>query len=165
MNAFWDRIRLDAASGAIYDGDRRYVMIRPDVLMGTINILSQEQQKLVLAAFSSSAFKHGGASVRAYRDEVAKEQMSSMMIEAAAALGWGKWEMIQEGERVILTVKNSPFAHGYGAANHPVCAPIAGIFKSLASGILNQEIQVEELTCAAVSGGDCCFIAEVEHQK
>ena len=32
--ALRDRLRWDAARGAIADGPRRYLMVRPDVLMG-----------------------------------------------------------------------------------------------------------------------------------
>ena len=159
MNAFWERLRLDEASGAIYDGDRRYLMMRPDVLMGLLHALPPREQAMVLIALAASAREQGGRSVSAYQHEGGNRQLQQTMIDGAAALGWGKWRIAEHDEGMQLEVDNSPFAHGYGPAGHPVCAPIAGIFESLAEKLLCQKVTVEELDCAAQHGGSCRFVA------
>lgn len=159
MNAFWERLRLDEASGAIYDGDRRYLMIRPDVLMGLLHALPSREQAMVLKALATSAREQGGRSVSAYQNEGGKAQLEQTMIEGAAALGWGKWRIAEHHEGMQLEVDNSPFAHGYGPAGSPVCAPIAGIFESLAEKLLGEKVTVAELVCTAQHGGSCHFVA------
>lgn len=159
MSAFWDRIRIDEPSGAIADGDRRYLMMRADVLMGMLHELPAELRCTVLAALAESARKHGGQSVRAYLEEGSLAGLPHTVIEGAAAFGWGNWRFTPSQHEATLEVDNSPFAAGYGRADQPVCAPIRGIFHSLAQTVLGSAVQVVETRCAAQHAGPCRFTA------
>ena len=53
------RLRWDAADGSIHDGPRRYLMMRPDVLMGTLARLPDPVRAQVQDAFADSVAAHG----------------------------------------------------------------------------------------------------------
>jgi hypothetical protein len=116
----------------------------------------------VLAGFMASACRQGGKSVSAYRDQPGgqgSDALCEVMIDSAASLGWGRWAFRRDGQALMLEVVNSPFAAGHGPSNHAVCAPIAGIFQSLASMVLACDAEVNELACAAQGCQVCHFIA------
>jgi predicted hydrocarbon binding protein len=72
-----------------------------------------------------------------------------------------------------LEVRASPFVAGWheaggGAAETPVCAPVAGLLAALTSEVLQGDVTAEELHCAActldaAAGGDnaCRFEARL----
>lgn len=159
MNQLWDRLQLNEGHGAIYDGNRRYVMMRPDVLMGMLHALPVHERQHVLQAWAQSAYEHGGKSVQDYLKKEGKEALIHTMEEGAAALGWGKWHITSQQNELMLKVENSPFSYGYGHADQSVCAPISGIFKHLAEQILGMPVQVNETDCAAMNGQQCQFVA------
>lgn len=159
MNAFWNRINVDTSAGTIFDGDRRYLMMRPDVLMGMFRELPAHVRTEALAALAKSTRKHGGKSVSAYRDAGGQSHLQQTVIEGAAAFGWGTWQVESGPQELRLEVDNSPFAAGYGPSDLPVCAPINGIFHSLAEALLGTKVEVTETHCAAQHGGRCHFIA------
>lgn len=161
MNAFWNRIHPDPSSGTIFDGDRRYLMMRPDVLMGMFRELPATTRDMVLAALAESAHRHGGKSVSAYQEAGGRAQLQQTVVDGAAAFGWGIWHIHSEPGKAELEVENSPFAAGYGASEIPVCAPVNGIFHSLAQALLGSEVEVVETHCAAMGGGArrCRFLA------
>lgn len=159
MNPFWERITLDEESGAVYDGNRRYLVMRPDVLMGMVRALAPTVQEQVLTAFYLSAFEQGGKSVSAYQSEDGMDRLQEIVVQGAEALGWGKWVVSAHEQGLGLQVHNSPFAAGYGQSDVPVCAPVKGIFRSLAEKVLGASVTVEETSCAAQGHGNCCFVA------
>jgi hypothetical protein len=159
MSIFRDRMQIDESAGTIYDGDRRYIMMRADVLMGMLQELPPSTQAVVLAALASSARSNGGKSVTAYLGAGGHAQLQQTVIDGAAAFGWGAWRITASQNSIELEVENSPFAYGHGPASQPVCAPINGIFHSLASALMEGDITVTEQHCAAQHGGHCQFIA------
>lgn len=159
MSSLRDRLQFNQQQGVIHDADRRYLLMRPDVLMGMLHELPPAAQATVLQAMTASASKHGGNSVAAYLAAVGSEQLQQTMIDSAAALGWGVWRLHATPQGLSLEVENSPFAHGHGPAAHPVCAPIGGLLHSMASALLGGAVTVSEHRCAAQHGGNCQFSA------
>lgn len=164
MNPFWNRIHADTTAGSIFDGDRRYLMMRPDVLMGMFRALPAPTRSTVLAALAASARSNGGKSVSAYQASGGHAQLQQTVIDGAAAFGWGNWRIATGANEAELVVGNSPFAAGYGPSDEPVCAPINGIFHSLAEAMLGTAVEVVETRCAAQHGGDCRFLARPRPQ-
>ncbi len=157
------RLVFDTQLGEVRDHDRRYLLMRPDVLMGTLRLLDDEMRACVLAAFAESAAVHGKRSILAYVAGLGPDAGAALLDlirRTSPALGWGCWELERRGDALSLAVTNSPFAAGYGAAIQPVCAPIAGIFRTIAEVVLAGPVQAEETTCAAVGGhATCRFVA------
>jgi predicted hydrocarbon binding protein len=159
---FLDRLKFDLDAGAHYDGDIRYMMIRGDTLMGLFARLPEPARQQALAALTESTFEFGSKSAAKYRAAGAADPAAllDVIVETAPQLGWGKWNFAERAaDRLVLEVRNSPFAHGYGASPVPVCAPIAGMLRAVSSMVLGGATATEETTCAAQSGDVCRFTA------
>ncbi len=164
-----ERLNFDTQHGQVLDQDRRYVLLRADVLMGLFDQLPEDAKSLALDAFYRSVFTHGGRSVAAYDVADGKNvpQLFETVGAGAASLGWGVWEFEHYKRSSVLRVLNSPFAHSARASSSAVCAPIRGMFQALCSRAWNQSCAVVELKCFACdpnrstseSGSVCIFEA------
>ena len=159
MTPLLERLVFDLEAGEVRDADRRYLLIRPDVLMGALARLDVTERSRVLQAFADAATEHGGKSVRDYLGEGESIKLPEMIQGTAAALGWGSWTFEPAPSSLSLVVRNSPFAAGFGPSDHPVCAPISGLLRSVAEHELGGPVVVSETHCAAQGGRECCFTA------
>ncbi len=161
-----------AEDGSLHDGPRRYLMMRTDVLMGTLQRLPAAQQLDWLQAWAAAAEAHGGASLQAYAQMAGADgaALTDSTVQAAADLGWGRWAVAATADGLQLQVQGSPFVHGWRAAQglagkqatEPCCAPISGMFSALAGMLLQGPVEVHETTCAAkqaVPADTCLFSA------
>jgi uncharacterized protein len=149
-------------NGALHDGPRRYLMMRTDVLMGTLQRLPLAQQQAWLQAFAASTQEHGGASLHAYAQMVGAdaEALINSTVQAAADLGWGRWAVTPSDGGFQVQVFGSPFVHGWRAAQSahtssampagsPCCAPISGLLTALGGLLWQGPAEVQETACAA----------------
>lgn len=158
MGALRDRLLWNEGRGALHDGPRRYLMMRPDVLMGAVAALDDTARAAWLQAWSDSTALYGGASLQAYAQAVNHDPSALMAatVQAAADLGWGAWQLALETNGLQLTVTGSPFVDGWHAASThtaatPVCAPVRGMLAALAMLVLPPgPIDVVEQSCAAM---------------
>lgn len=156
-----ERLAWDTAAGRVSDGPRRYLMMRPDVLMGALRGLPAPARAAVLDAFARSVAEHGADSIRAYFRQVGEDPSALLAASAAAAadLGWGAWTFEPGRGRLGLVVEGSPFAEGFGAADAPVCAPVRGMLQAVAGVACGVEADAVELQCAACGAPRCRFEA------
>jgi predicted hydrocarbon binding protein len=156
-----DRLDWSALDGAVHDGPRRYLLMRPDVLMGVLRRLPPPARALAAAAFADSVAEHGADSIRAYFRQVGEDPSALLAATARAAadLGWGAWTFEPGPRRLGLVVRSSPFAAGHGPADAPVCTPIAGMLRAVAAVAAGVECEAVELRCAACGAPDCGFEA------
>lgn len=152
------RDRLTRNGSAIHDGAIRYMMLRPDVLMGMFDRLPADLRITALDALCQSVAENGGKSVRAYLAATPDDldQLLQVMVETAADLGWGEWVLTGNAETGFdVSVYDSPFA----AADHPQpapqCAAISGILTATARAIWPAGAFVEETRCAAQDRAGC----------
>ena len=170
--------------GALHDGPRRYLMMRTDVLMGTLLRLAPEAQAEWLRAWAASTREHGAASLQAYAAMSGADALAlaDSTLQAAADLGWGRWTIESRDDGLQLQVRGSPFVQGWRAAqpkpgpargaaaanalglpvSATVCAPISGLFTALAGMLLHEPAEVTETACAAAHGAPhdmCTFSA------
>jgi predicted hydrocarbon binding protein len=147
--------------GAVHDGPRRYLLMRPDVLMGLLRRLPDEARAQALAAFADSVADNGVDSIRAYFRQVGEDPSALLAttVAAAADLGWGAWRFEPGRARLGLVVEGSPFAAGHGPAGGPVCAPIAGMLRAVASVSVGIDVDVTETACVACGAPRCAFEA------
>jgi predicted hydrocarbon binding protein len=155
------RLIFDRERGEIRDQARRYLMLRPEVLMGMLHRLGGPARQAALGAFAAAVAEHGKDSVLAYFAHLGgdRDGLLDAMQDAAADLGWGCWRFERSGRGLRLTVHNSPFATGFGACDEPVCAPIAGMLQALAEVVLGAAAASTERRCTAAGGGECVFEA------
>lgn len=147
--------------GTIHDGPRRYLMMRPDVLMGAIRRMPPELRTQALAAFAESVAANGIDSVRAYFRQVGEDPSALLAatVAAAADLGWGAWTFAPGRNRLALSVGASPFAAGHGPSDAPVCAPIAGMLLAVATVATGIDGDAVETACVACGAPRCEFEA------
>ncbi len=158
-------MKRDAARGELSEGGARYLLVRADSLMGTFRRLPRPARRVALAAFADSVAEHGGRSAERYGSEAGRKALLRRIEAAARELGWGAWKFDRRGASIRLSVRNSPFAAGYGPSAAPVCAPIVGMLRAVATRVLARPMSAQELECAAAGGGVCRFCARVEARK
>ena len=144
--------------GEFSEGGIRYMLIRPDVLMGLARELVGIGPGVFLNALERSAFVNGMRSFERYRDQERFEGSDALTstCNIAASLGWGEWAVQEQPDGTrLINVRNSPFAAGFGASTIPVCAPIVGILKALTMVFPGLASQVEETACCS-QGADVC---------
>lgn len=155
---FRDRLRWEEASGAIFDGTIRYMMVRPDALMGIFARLEPEARAQALAALGASVRERGKRSARTYIEGDVSALLRT--IEATAPdLGWGVWRFEPSGDGFVLRVDNSPFAAGAEFEGR-VCHAIAGMAASVGELVLGVPCEAHEVTCAASGARACSFKVE-----
>ncbi len=172
MGALFDRLALHeeggALAGELRDGPRRYLLMRPDVLMGTFARLAPEARQAALEALAESAEANAADSLRAYLAALGGDRRALLDTTAASAadLGWGRWSVRVESGGATLEVENSPFASGWPvglladeAAGRPVCAPIRGLLAALATLALDAPVACREVACRALGAPRCRFEA------
>ena len=155
------RLVHDTDHGQVLDQDRRYLLMRTDVLMGMLLALPEAMRGPALAALGQSVFTHGAGSVRAYAEQLAQQHggdngvaqaaLIARVCEAAAALGWGAWQIQPQGDGLSVVVRNSPFAAAaqtLGLTDRTVCHAIVGMLQALGQALW-RSCQVQELDCAA----------------
>ena len=166
MKDFRDRLKEDSGAGTLHDRDIRYLMIRPDSLMGLFRILDPAKRDFALAAFSDSVKMHGKKSAESYQALGAEETetLLSSICHTAPQLGWGRWtfRIDPENQTLHLSVQNSPFAEGFGQSDIPVCAAITGMVSGVAELIFGKEVGGCEKECVARGDYQCRFEARVE---
>ena len=140
----------DPELGEYRDGAIRYMMIRPDALMGMIAEMPEAMRPHAMEAFARAITRAGGHSARSYR----ADDLLRTIEETAPRLGWGIWTLRATDDGLALDVANSPFAAGAGASPHPVCAPIRGMLIAVGEMTVGDVI-VTETACAAM-GAQCC---------
>lgn len=160
---FRDRLTLDAEAGAWFDQTRRYMLIRPDALMGVFKRLPEAERSTALTALEDSIFEQGSDSARAYREMGGEgDALISVIAASAPELGWGRWEFEKRGRKLHLTVRNSPFAAGFGPSGSPVCAAITGMHRALSTLVLGAPTRAREVRCSAMGHDACVFQAWIE---
>ncbi|CAM4015836.1 V4R domain-containing protein [Bordetella muralis] len=165
MGQLHERLKWDTASGQILDADRRYIMMRADVLMGLFTALPAADRQRALESLRSSVRDQGGASARAYRASGAgdTDAFLQVMAESAADLGWGVWRFDgSPAGTLILTVHNSPFASAAGSNEAPVCHAIAGMLEAVTALVFGTPADVHETQCACMGTAYCVFQAQVD---
>lgn len=147
---FRDRLDFRTAEGAILDGPRRYMMIRPEALMGVFARLDPPARAVALEALAASILEQGTDSARAYAEAGGSgADLAAVVASTAPDLGWGTWRFERHGDTFALTVENSPFAAGFGPSDAPVCHAIRGMAQAVASLVLGAPATARETGCAA----------------
>jgi predicted hydrocarbon binding protein len=158
---FRDRLILDEEAGSWLDQTRRYMLIRPEALMGIFRGLPEAGRAQALAALEASIFEQGSDSARAYRAMGGNgDALLETVAQAAPQLGWGRWNFERRGQTLHLRVRNSPFAAGFGPSTTPVCAAISGMMRAVATLVFERSAEARELQCAAMGADECRFEAQ-----
>ncbi len=159
---FRERLGFDGANGQVLDENRRYMLMRPEALMGMFRRLDDETRQKTLDALAASVIEMGGDSARAYKAHGGGDvdALLATVANTAPDLGWGAWSFACGGDSIELTVRNSPFAAGYGSASKPVCHAIAGMATAVGRMVLDSDdVVARETECVACGAAACRFEA------
>lgn len=168
-----ERLAFDIARGQVLDGDRRYVLMRADVLMGMFELMPPQLRAQALQACAASVTQYGIDSVRAYQRmaNLEGEQLFETVGAGAASLGWGTWTFEHQGQSCRLRVRNSPFAAAARGMGHPVCAPIVGMLEAVCTVAWGGPCDAREMSCShghapstPANQGLCIFEATRRHR-
>lgn len=154
------RLQADQGTGEIRDNEIRYLLIRPDVLMGVARELDSVSTSTFVAALAASAFRNAQESFSHYQaiQRFATRDFLEGTFEVAAALGWGRWSLVEDdGSMQMVEVVNSPFAAGFGRSQVPVCGTIAGVLRACMLVGQGTRAAVEEVACVAQGAATCRF--------
>lgn len=161
MKTFRDRLEWDAANGAIHDRDIPYLLIRPDSLMGIFEFLPETERAAAFEAFARSIAHYGKGSAESYQalGAAQADALLATIADTAPQLGWGVWSLSRSAAGLSLTVRNSPFAAGYGDSDVAVCAPIRGMLEAVGGLVLGVAVAVRETGCVSQGADICTFDA------
>ncbi|MBF7011718.1 4-vinyl reductase [Novosphingobium resinovorum] len=160
---FRDRLDWRAVPGQVVDGAIRYMLIRPDALMGAIMRLSPGAQAEMLAALHASVLDFGGRSAGTY-NKTASRPLVEVVAQTAPDLGWGLWTIAHEADAIRVTVEDSPFAAPLTGAAQPVCTAMTGMLSAVGTIMSGSPVTATETRCAAQHGGTTChFAIPMEH--
>jgi uncharacterized protein len=158
--SFRDRLAFDEAQGALMDQTRRYLLIRPEALMGIFRRLPEPARIEALEALAESIVEQGSDSARAYAAmEGGGAALARTVAATAPQLGWGRWSFELEPDLIRLEVRNSPFAAGFGSSASPICHPILGMVRAVTTLIFGREADASEISCVACGAETCRFEA------
>lgn len=148
-------VTRDGAGRLSMDG-ARFLLIRPETLAAL-----QKSVESVLAGRAGECLaaggRAGGARAMAFIHEDAPARVARLM-RTGGEIGWGDFTLERlTPSALVVTVRNSPFAEAYGAADHPVCHLTRGVLEALAASVLAQPAAVVETACAATGAPACRF--------
>lgn len=142
----------------------RYMIIRPETLMGIQKAAEKALGHKADGIFYSAGFTGGYLSSKKYRDVFGLKPagVARFMARMGGQIGWGKLsiEKLDLANRSLTaTAQNSPFAAAYGRSRRPVCHILRGIFGGLGEVIFGTPVKVIETQCAAKGDKLCRFEA------
>ena len=122
--------------------------------MGILKNLEGPDRLGVIEAITESFSNFGEKSINSYCESANfnNEGLLKEMTERADSFGWGIWEFNLNAKSLVLYVRNSPFAEGYGESPTAVCASIKGMFAAISRQIFGKYMLVLETECEAVAG-------------
>jgi predicted hydrocarbon binding protein len=160
-NSILDELAYDSASGALNFKDVRYMLIRPETVIGFQKAIEEKNRNLAQAAFFRGGFRGGYLSAKEYRElhDFDETQIINFMMKMGTEIGWGRFSLQKfdlKERHLSITVRHSPFAAAYGHSSSGVCHLIRGVLSGLASALFNKECIGSEVKCLA-KGDEHCF--------
>jgi predicted hydrocarbon binding protein len=146
----------EAGRGRLLRGGARFLMIRPETLVGLQRALEARlgaEADDVLVAGGRA----GGHRATALLGGDTRARVEALL-RMGAEIGWGHFvlERLTEHEFVV-TVDDSPFVEAHGPAERPVCHLTRGVLLALAETLFGPPVAVRESACAATGARRCRF--------
>ena len=150
-------LRHDGAGGLSYRGSR-YLLVRPETLVALQKAVEAALGERAAACLVAGGRAGGGSALRSV--EGSAEEIVERLLAMGGAIGWGEFALERFGpDELVVTVRNSPFALAYGAAEAPVCHLTRGVLERLAERVLGAPAVATETACVATGASFCRFAA------
>lgn len=157
-------LRFDGEQGAITYRGVRYMLIRPETVMGVFRAMEEEFPGGAGEFFFKGGFTGGRLSAQRFRDEfgLVGVQVVEFMMEMGTKIGWGRFQLEKyDGEGMLIEVRvvGSPYAEAHGPSERPVCHLIRGVVAGVTQGIFGVPVTCREVACFATGAEACLFRA------
>lgn len=144
--------------GGLTFGGARYLLIRPETLVGIQKAVEQALGERAAACILAGG-RAGGARAAASLDGSAEERVRRLL-RIGGEIGWGEFTLERlTATELTVSVGRSPVAESYGPSAVPVCHLTRGVLESLASATFGRPATVVETACLAVGAPVCRFVA------
>jgi predicted hydrocarbon binding protein len=161
-NSILDELTYDLGSGALRYKDVRYMLIRPETVIGFQKTIEEGDSELARDAFFQGGFRGGYLSAKNYKalhffDDI---QIIDFMMKMGTEIGWGHFKLQDfdpQKKYLNIIVRKSPFAEAYGESSFAVCHLVRGVLSGLASYLFNQNCVGSEVKCLAKGDEHCVF--------
>lgn len=161
-NSVLDELTYDSDSGALSYKDVRYMLIRPETVIGFQKTIEESNSELAQNAFFQGGFRGGYLSAKKYKelhyfDDI---QIIDFMMKMGTEIGWGHFKLQNfdpQKKYLNIIVRKSPFAEAYGESSSAVCHLVRGVLSGLASFLFDQNCVGSEVQCIAKGDAYCIF--------
>lgn len=162
QNSIIDQLMYDSASGALTYRDVRYLLIRPETIVGFQKTIEKHSRTGAQEALFQGGYRGGYLSAKKYKEmqNLSDSETISFMMTMGAEIGWGNFQLIEydfEIRKLQIRVKNSAFAEAYGDSTEGVCHLISGVLSGLATVLFAQNCIASETECLAKGDKHCVF--------
>jgi predicted hydrocarbon binding protein len=162
VNSIIDKMMYDSASGALTYRDIRYVVIRPETIVGFQKTIEKHSRQGARDALFQGGYQGGYLSAKKFKEmqNLSNSETIGFMMTMGAEIGWGHFDLINydfESHKLQIRVENSAFAQAYGEATEGVCHLINGVLSGLASVLFGRNCIGSETKCLAKGDRHCIF--------
>ncbi|MEE9115509.1 MAG: V4R domain-containing protein [Thermoplasmata archaeon] len=157
-----EKLQFDMGEGELSFNGVRYILIRPETIVRFQKEVEKAMGERTSAAMSLGGYEGGSLSTKAYmeRFDLSNKEVAEFMCNMGSQLGWGRFELVELGERVVIEVHNSPFAEEYGSSESAICHMIEGVMAGMGSTVLGSNVRSIEEKCKAKGDRVCRFVIE-----
>ncbi len=161
-NSIMDQLVYDSASGALTYRDIRYVVIRPETIVGFQKTIEKHSRKGAQDALFQGGYQGGYLSAKKFKEmqNLSDSETINFMMTMGAEIGWGHFQLIDydfENDKLQIKVENSAFAEAYGESTEGVCHLINGVLSGLATVLFGRNCMGSEIECLAKGDKHCVF--------
>ena len=161
-NSILDELKYDSASGALKYKDVRYLLIRPETIVGFQKAIEKHSPTAVRDAFFQGGYQGGYLSAKKYKEihNLSDSETIKFMMTMGAEIGWGHFKLDEYDfakKELQISVEDSAFAEAYGNSDEGVCHLIRGVLSGLATILFSRNCTASEIECMARGDHHCVF--------
>ena len=162
VNSIINQLVYDSASGALTYRDVRYVVIRPETIIGFQKTIEKHSREGARDALFQGGYQGGYLSAKKFKEtqNLSDTETIDFMMTMGAQIGWGHFDLIDydfKNRKLQIRVLNSAFAEAYGDATEGVCHLINGVLSGLAAVLFGRNCMGSETECLAKGDPHCVF--------
>ena len=162
-NSIIDQLVYYPVCGALTYRDVRYLLIRPETIVGFQKVIEKQSQMTAIDALFEGGYQGGYLSAKKYKaiQDLSDEETINFMMAMGAEIGWGNFKLDQydfDKKKLQISVEDSPFAAAYGDSSEGVCHLTRGVLCGLATILFSRSCMASEVECMAKGDHHCVFL-------
>ena len=162
QNTIIEQLSYNRDSGALTYRDVRYLLIRPETIVGFQKSIEKYSITVAQEALFQGGYRGGYLSAKRYKEAQNLSDIETIrfMMSMGAEIGWGNFRLIKydfKNRNLQIRVKNSAFAEAYGQSSKGVCHLVSGVLSGLGTVLFACNCTASESHCLAKGNKDCVF--------